>query len=210
MSTVQALGTEDVNYSVVSPNPLVLSTSFAGAYLPDLIPVNTASGVKIITLPLIGTGFAPIGKRVTIRKNGQDVNGVTITPAAGDGISGVLGANTTLLPGGVKGSVTLQATGLNAWEVVESSILAGLVQFGTGTLGGGIGAATITPVVPLGVLCSITVTRRGLVAPGTSVGLRVTTPNIGAGGATFTVQSYDAANAAVAGDTADFSWVAIG
>lgn len=104
-----------------SSEAVSIDTTYAAKQLPDAIFVTTGGATdRVITLPKIGSAFAPIGCRVTITKqDGGTAKLVTITPNALDSIAsaGAGVANTTFLPNSKVNQVTLQAVDATNWSV---------------------------------------------------------------------------------------------
>ncbi len=110
--------------NAVIPTPIIASTSFALRPLPDTLTVitATAAGTVTITLPKINSQYAPVGRRVTIRKADADANLVSIATTGGDTIDAGASPFNAALPAGALNTVTLQATSATNWDLVSNSV----------------------------------------------------------------------------------------
>lgn len=92
-------------------------------YIRDTVVLNDtgATGTVIVSLPKIGTAYAPLGKRSTFKKSSDVAQAISLVPVAPDGLSapstsafpsmgGGGSANAALLPPSVANAVTLEAT----------------------------------------------------------------------------------------------------
>ncbi len=103
---------------------LIATTSFASRFLPDTIIFVTGALDKTLTLPKIGSPFAPVGIRVKITKRDPLGNGkVIIQPNAADSIDAATAGtpNALLLPALKMNACELEATASNDWDIVTVS-----------------------------------------------------------------------------------------
>ncbi len=122
---IPAVASDNALYTVSAVVAATAGGDFSLRDLPDLILVSNGTTAATIQLPKIGSQFAPVGKRFSIRKqNAGATSAVTIARFTGDTINGAAADNTTALPTTAKNDVTLQATSLTNWDIVASSVVA--------------------------------------------------------------------------------------
>lgn len=114
------------------------SLDLTAIYIRDTIMVDDtgANQDTALLLPKIGTAYAPVGKRVTIRKPSNVAQLVALTPDGKDAISAAAGAaypsfgvagasNKTALPASAANSVTIEATDMAITGSVQPNPLGG-------------------------------------------------------------------------------------